>query len=99
MSNDAPLRLPIELDTTSNGEFAPVPLGPAARFANRRARERAFETAHRLGAPRRAFLRSACGAACSLLAMNEAFARAGLRGGAYAVRPRPLSSPSWRRLR
>lgn len=76
MSDDSPLRLPIELDTTSNGEFAPVPLGRAARFANRRARERAFESARRLGASRRTFLRSACGAACSLLAMNEAFAPA-----------------------
>ncbi len=93
MSDDSPLRLPIELDTTSNGEFAPVPLGPAARFANRRARERALETAHRLGAPRRAFLRSACGAACSLLAMNEAFARAGLRGGAYEVAPEAALEP------
>ena len=78
-------RLPIRLDTTSNGEFAPVPLGGAARFANRLAHQRASDTARRLGLSRRRFLVSACGAASSLLAMNEAFARAGVVGGHYAL--------------
>ena len=34
-------RLPIKLDTTSNGEFVPVPLSPANREANRLAHEAA----------------------------------------------------------
>jgi predicted TIM-barrel fold metal-dependent hydrolase len=76
-------RLPIRLDSTSNGEFEPVPLGAAARFANRLAHQHASRNARRLGISRRAFLVSACGAASTLLAMNRAFARAGVRGGAY----------------
>ena len=38
-------RLPVKLDSTSNGEFAPVPLWPANRAANRlavRIRERSL---------------------------------------------------------
>ena len=34
-------RLPIKLDSTSNGEFAPVPLSPANLEANRLAHEAA----------------------------------------------------------
>ncbi len=41
-------RLPIKLDTTSNGEFLPVPLSPANREANRRAHEAASHNAKRL---------------------------------------------------
>ncbi|HEY3168688.1 MAG TPA: amidohydrolase, partial [Candidatus Binatia bacterium] len=62
------LRLPIKLDTTSNGEFAPVPLSPANRLGNRLAREAATENARLLGISRRDFLVSACGAASELLA-------------------------------
>ena len=78
-------RLPIGLDTTSNGEFEPVPLGPVQRLANRLAHERASHHAGHLGVSRRGFLVSACGAASSLLAMNDAFARAGRPGGRYEV--------------
>ena len=42
-------RLPIKLDTTSNGEFLPVPLSPANRHANRLAQEAAERNARRLG--------------------------------------------------
>jgi predicted TIM-barrel fold metal-dependent hydrolase len=86
-------RLPIELDATSNGEFAPVPLPPAARLANAIARERAERNARRLSLPRRRFLVSACGAATSLLAMNEAFARAGRTGGRYELPPESALEP------
>ncbi len=48
-------RLPIKLDTTSNGEFAPVPLSPANRAANRLAHEAASQNAKRLGVSRRDF--------------------------------------------
>lgn len=78
-------RLPIKLDTTSNGEFAPIPLSPANVHANRRAQELAGNNAKRRGLSRRSFLTSSCGAASTLLAFNEANALAGKSGGAYAL--------------
>ena len=74
-------RLPIKLDTASNGEFAPVPLSPANRAANRLAHEHASLNSRRLGIGRRNFLTSACGAASTLLAFNTANAAAGKAGG------------------
>ena len=56
-------RLPINLDSTSNGEFTPVPLWPANLEANRRAHEAADANTRRLGTSKRRFLTSACGAA------------------------------------
>jgi len=76
-------RLPIKLDTTSNGEFAPVPLSPANREANRRAHEAAARNARRLDLSKRQFLISACGAASTLLAFNAANAAAGRVGGYF----------------
>ncbi len=78
-------RLPVKLDTTSNGEFAPVPLARVHHEANHRAHETAGDHARRLGVPRRRFLVSACGVATTLLGMNAAYARAGLRGGWFDV--------------
>src|SRR5512134_2038692 len=74
-------RLPIKLDTTSNGEFAPVALSAANRAANHLAADAATRNARRLGLGRREFLVSACGAASTLLAFNAANAAAGKRGG------------------
>ena len=65
-------RLPIKLDSTSNGEFVPVPLWPANRVANRLAHEAASANSRRLNVSRRSFLVSACGAASTLLAFNKA---------------------------
>lgn len=79
------LRLPIKLDSTSNGEFVPVPLAPVHREAKRRALEAATVNARRLGLSRRDFLVSSCGAASTLLAMNSAYADAGLRGGHFDI--------------
>ncbi len=76
-------RLPIKLDATSNGEFMPVPLSPAKRYANRLAHERASQHAKHRGCSRRAFLISACGAASTLLAFNTANAATGKRGGFF----------------
>src|SRR5215468_593579 len=78
-------RLPIKLDTTSNGEFAPVPLSAANRAGNRLAHEAASHNAKRLGVGRREFLVSACGAASALLAFNRANAAAGKRGGFFEI--------------
>jgi predicted TIM-barrel fold metal-dependent hydrolase len=65
-------RLPIKIDTTSNGEFAPVPLSQRNLLGNRLAHEFATTSAKRLGLSRRGFLVSACGAASTLLAFNRA---------------------------
>ena len=78
-------RLPIKLDGTSNGEFLPYGLGPAARAANQLAHEQVTWCAKRLGLKRRAFLKSLCGAAATLMALNEAFAGLGMNGGGYLL--------------
>ncbi len=76
-------RLPIKLDSTSNGEFAPVPLWPANLEAKRLAHEAAATNAKRLGCSKRAFLTSSCGAASTLLAFNAANAAVGRTGGFF----------------
>ena len=80
------LRLPIKIDSTSNGEFEPVPLTPTNEKANRLALERADQLSRRKGQTRRKFLVSACGAASTLMAMNTANAFAGKRGGFFELR-------------
>ena len=76
-------RLPIKLDPTTNGEFAPVPLSPVHHHARKLALGAAGKHARHLGLTRRTFLVSACGAASTLLAMNAAYAASGCRGGYY----------------
>src|SRR3979490_3088150 len=78
-------RLPIKLDSTSNGEFAPVPLSATSRAANRLAHESASLHSSKLGISRRNFLVSACGAASTLLAFNAANAAAGRSGGFFDI--------------
>ena len=78
-------RLPIKLDSTSNGEFAPIPLERVNRGAKALAQAWAGENAKRRGLRRRAFLTSACGAASTLLAFNAANAAAGRRGGFFEL--------------
>jgi len=80
-----PRRLPIKLDTTSNGEFAPVPLEAAARHARTLAQEAVDAAARRVGQTRRNYIVSLLGAAATLGAFNRAFAAAGKLGGAYAL--------------
>ncbi len=70
MSDPEGKRLPIKLDSTSNGEFEPIPIDAANRRANRLAQEWASENSRRRGVDRRAFMISACGAASTLLALN-----------------------------
>jgi len=78
-------RLPIKLDSTSNGEFSPIPLDRASKLANRMAHEAASNNARRLGVSRRQLLVSACGAATTLLAFNAAQAAAGRSAGFYSL--------------
>jgi uncharacterized protein len=88
-------RLPIKLDTTSNGEFVPVPLSPANRAANRLAHDSATEHAKRLGLSRRKFLISSCGAASTLLAFNQAH---GTSGGFYDIEKEAALDPALARV-
>ena len=84
-------RLPVKLDTTTNGEFAPIALEAVHHLARRMAHEAATENAKRLGLDRRTFLVSACGVATTLLGMNAAYAREGRRGGFFELpREAPL---------
>ncbi len=78
-------KLPVKLDSTSNGEFAPVPLDDSHRHANHLAREWASELARKLGQSRRAFLTTLSGAASTLLAFNAAHASAGRDGGFFEI--------------
>ena len=78
-------RLPIKLDSTSNGEFVPIPLDATNRRANHLAQRWASENAKRRGVRRRAFMVSACGAASTLLAFGRANAAAGRTGGFFEL--------------
>jgi len=79
------MRLPVKLDSTSNGEFEPVALPAAALEARQLARQQLDEAARHVGLPRRRYLVSLLGAATTLAAFNRAFAAAGFRGGQYAL--------------
>ena len=79
------LRLPVKLDTASNGEYEPIPLERVHHHANFLAHETANANARRLGLDRRGFLVSASGVAGSLLGMNAAYAQLGKTGGYFDV--------------
>ena len=83
------VRLPIKIDTTSNGEFEPVPLEPRNEYANALAHDWANENAKRTGRSRRNFMISGCGAATTLLAANHANAMGEKpkKGGKYDLPP------------
>ncbi len=87
-------RLPIKVDTTSNGEFVPIPLSRANHEANRAALAAADHNAMRLATSRRRFLTSSCGAATTLLAMNQANAAVGKRGGFFDLPPDSAFEPA-----
>jgi uncharacterized protein len=87
IGDDLAKRLPIKLDTTSNGEFVPVALPAGARAARQLAQQAVEGAARRVGLSRRRYLVSALGAAATLSAFNRAFAAAGQSGGRYAVPP------------
>ncbi len=78
-------RLPIKIDTTTNGEFAPIPLDPVHHEAHQRCFDAVATNAKRVGLDRRSFLVCACGAATTLLAFNEAYARHDFAGGYFDV--------------
>ncbi len=78
-------KLPIKLDSTSNGEFAPVQLDQPQQLANQLAIETTISDAKKTNSKRRQFLKSSCGVASTLLAFNSAFAKFGLTGGFYEL--------------
>ncbi len=78
-------RLPIKIDSTSNGEYEPIPISEINHKANRLALDRATENARRVGQSRRKFLISSCGAASTLLAFNQANAYGDKRGGFFEL--------------
>ena len=77
------LRLPIKIDTTSNGEYVPLPLDGAQEAAIAHAHACVSDNARRRGVGRRDFMVSTCGAATALLALNEVHAAAGRTGGTF----------------
>lgn len=81
------LRLPIKVDSTSNGEFEPIPISKVNKTANRLALDNATKNAKHTGRNRRDFLISSCGAATTLLAMNQVNAQVGKIGGFFNVNP------------
>ena len=78
---DDPLRLPVKLDSTSNGEYWPRPPDAALRQVERSAWAAVERNAWRTGMSRREYLASSCGAAAVFLALNLT----GCRGGRYRV--------------
>jgi uncharacterized protein len=80
-SEEHPVRLPIKLDASTNGEYWPSE--PSARLEHvvRTSHQAAVTNARKLGMSRREYLASACGAATVLLGMNQL----GCGGGSYRV--------------
>jgi hypothetical protein len=78
-------RLPIKLDTTSNGEFMPRALERHSLHANALAMDAVGRHAKRLALSRREFVTSAAGVATTLLAFNDAHAAANRTGGFYEI--------------
>lgn len=79
--------LPVKIDSTSNGEFMPVPLAARQVEANRRARTAVAAAAASLGQTRRVFLRSTAAVATTLLAHDALHAAGGSVGGYFALTP------------
>jgi uncharacterized protein len=87
---DGSFRLPVKLDSTSNGEYWPRPPDAALQAVQKRAMEDAARNASRLGMGRREYLASTCGAATVLLALNQL----GCGGGRYNVPKEAALDPS-----
>lgn len=72
-------RLPVKIDSTTNGEYFPKPLGARLRHQLEQIQLRATTAAQRLAMSRRDYLSSSAGAAAVLLGLNQL----GCRGGRY----------------
>jgi uncharacterized protein len=78
-------RLPIKIDSTSNGEYVPLRLPKINVLGNSVARETISRCAVRLKVQRRRFLHTACAAAATLFSFNSVNSAAGRQGGRFAV--------------
>ena len=76
------MRLPLSFDPVSNGEYAPFPKTKREAAAEAVARGIVDANARRTGVGRRDFLKSACGMAACLSAINSVM---GCRGGGYTL--------------
>ena len=85
--------LPIKVESTSNGEYAPIPVGRTIARATELAALRITENARWKGIERRKFLASLCGVATTLLTLNQAFAARGNTGGRFEVPPTAALDP------
>ncbi len=86
MTSDHPI-LPVKIDATSNGEFAPLRVPPEIAAAKREAARAIDDNARRTGRSRRDFLASLSGAATTFLAFNAAHAALGRSGGTFRIHP------------
>ncbi len=90
MKDDDYPRLPVKIDSTSNGEYRPLILGPTLQRANELAVQRLSDNARRSGLNRRHFLNSLCGVATTLATFNTAFAARSNLGGSFDL---PAEAP------
>ena len=91
---DSELTLPVKLDSTSNGEFVPIPLDRNEKIVRQTAVEDVDNAARRTATRRRDFLQSGCAAAATLLAFNRAYAAQGKDGGFYEVSEEAAFEPA-----
>lgn len=84
-ASDPDYRLPIKIDTTSNGEYCPLALAQPNVIGNERARIALQNNARRLARSRREFLASLAGAATTLLAFDSVHAEGQSSGGRFAL--------------
>jgi predicted TIM-barrel fold metal-dependent hydrolase len=80
-------RLPVKIDTTSNGEFTPQPLKTYEEIALQAAQAAASRNAARRGQGRRDYMVGASAVAATLLALNDSARARGRIGGFYALDP------------
>jgi predicted TIM-barrel fold metal-dependent hydrolase len=80
-------RLPVKIDTTSNGEFVPQPLKAYEEIALEAAQRAAGENAAHRGDSRRDYMVSHGAVAATLLALNDSAAARGRTGGFYDLDP------------
>ncbi len=85
--------LPVKLDSTSNGEFVPIPLLRQEQAKRNSALQAVEEAARRTGKKRREFLLTSCAAAATLLAFNRANAAQGQPGGYFDLPPESAFEP------
>ncbi|HEX8701283.1 MAG TPA: hypothetical protein VF815_20830 [Myxococcaceae bacterium] len=78
---DAPARLPVKLDSTTNGEYWPRPVPAALEQVRQQVLTQSEADSRRMGISRRDYLASTCGAAAVFLAMNQL----GCTGGRFQV--------------